>query len=261
MKKMKKGMLVAGLMTLTMGSTSAQAEDIAGVSVSGDIGVMSQYVFRGVTQTSGKPAVQGDLNLGYSDFTAFMWFSNAYPSPAPQFAGRDTEEFDFGLDYSSSYDAIGYSLGAVQYTYLYDSASNYAEIYGALSYDAVVSPSATVYYTVGESKNKAFLTGDTWVDLGLSTSYAGLDFSGSVSYAQWKKSAANRPQAGTVNTYKSGFSLATLGMSKDVKAGDATLTASLTGTMPIGQRQSDGNRYIYGVVAKPEVVAGLNLSY
>ncbi|KON48734.1 TorF family putative porin [Mariprofundus ferrooxydans] len=252
-------MMMAGMMGMT--ATAAQAEESSGPSFSGDIGVMSQYVFRGVTQTTGKPAVQGDLNLGYGGFTVSTWFSNAYPSPAPQFAGRDTVEFDFGLDYSGSVGGVGYSLGAVQYTYLYDSASNYAEGYASLSYDAIVSPSAKVYYTIGQSQNKAFLSGDTWVDLGLSTSYAGLDFSGSVSYARWKKDSINRPLAGTVNMYKDGFNLVTLGMSKDVTVGDATLTASLTGTMPVGKKQTDGERYIYGVAVKPEVVAGLSLSY
>jgi len=261
MKKSYKRMLMAGLISLSMNTMTAQAEDNSGVSLSGDIGVVSQYVFRGVTQTSGKPALQGDLNLGYEGFTVSTWFSNAYPSPAPQYAGRDTVEFDFGLDYSGSYDDIGYSVGAVWYTYLYDSSSNYAEVYGSLSYDAVVSPSLTVYYTAGESANKAFLAGDLWVDLGLSTSYAGLDFSGTVSYANWKNSTAFRPMAGSVNMFKDGFSLAALGVSKDITVGDATMTASLTGTLPIGKKQTDGNRYIYGLVAEPEVVAGLNFSY
>ena len=260
MKRVNKGIFLAGLFSLTMGSVSAQAEDASDVSITGDIGVMSQYVFRGTTQTSGKPAVQGDLNLGYKGFTAFTWFSNAYPSPAPQFAGRDVQEFDFGLDYSGSYDKIGYSVGGVWYTYLYDSASNYAETYAGLSYDAIISPSVKVYYTSASSNNKAFLAGDTWVDLGLSTSFKGFDFSAMASYARWKKDATNRP-LGAINTYKSGFSLATLGMSKGVEVGSMSMTASLTGTMPIGKKQSDGNRYIYGVVAKPEVVAGLSFSY
>ena len=260
-KKFNKGILMAGIISLSMNAVPAQAEEDSGVSLTGDIGAFSQYVFRGVTQTNGKPAVQGDLNLGYDGFTAFAWFSNAYPSPAPQFAPRDTVEFDFGLDYSGAVGDVGYSLGGVWYTYLYDAASNYAEVYGALSYDAVVSPSAKVYYTVGESKNKAFLKGDVWVDLGLSTSYAGLDFSGTVSYANWKNSAVNRPLAGNVNMFKDGFNLVTLGVSKDIEVGSATLTASLTGTLPIGSKQPDGERYIYGLAVKPEVVAGLNLGY
>lgn len=259
MKKMNKGTLLAGLISLTMGAISAQAEEPA-LSVTGDIGAVSQYVFRGVTQTAGKPAVQGDLNLGYEGFTAFTWFSNAYPSPAPQYAGRDTVEFDFGLDYSGSVGDVGYSVGGVWYTYMYDSSSNYAEVYAGVSYDAVVSPSLTVYYTAGESSNKAFLAGDIWVDAALSTSYAGFDFSGSLSYANWKKDAVNRP-LGAVDAFKSGVSLGTLGMSKDVTVGDATMTASLTGTTPLSKKQPDGNRYIYGLVAKPEVVAGVSFSY
>jgi uncharacterized protein (TIGR02001 family) len=255
MKTLKRALIAS--MFVAMTPFAAQAED---VEVSGDIGAYSQYVWRGVSQTAGKSAIQGDIGASMGGFSASAWFSNAYASPAPQFAGKDTVEFDWTADYSGSFDKIGYSIGGIWYTYLYDSASNFGEVYTGISYDAPVSPSATIYYNVGTSKNKAYMAGDLWIDLGLSGSAAGYDLGATVSYAKWKKDAISRPIA-AVNNFKDGFNLVSLSVSKDVTVGDSTLTASITGSAPIISKASDGVQYIYGVAASKEVVFGVNFAY
>jgi len=238
----------------TTAVTPAQASDL---EVSGDMGVVSQYVWRGVTQTNGKTAVQGDLGASISGLSASVWFSNAYPSPAPQFNNRDVVEFDWTLDYSNSFgdSGVGYSVGAIGYTYLYDSASNFPEIYAGLSYGPV---SVTAYYNVKDSFNNAYLRGDTWVDIGLSTSIQSFDISGTISYANWKKDAVNRA---TTSLFKNGFNLLTLGVSKDIEVAGITVTPSLTATLPVIGKDAAGNRSIYGATTKSEVVAGLNFAY
>ena len=253
---MQKNTLIMMLATLTsLYAIPASAEDNP---ISGNIGVFSQYASRGLSYTSGKPAVQGDVVASYDGLSASLWFSNAYPSPAPQFAGRDVVEFDWVLDYSGTTKAFGYSIGAAYYTYLYDSASNYPEVYASLSYEATFSPSLKGYLTVLDSHSKATLTGDIWVDFSLSTDVAGLTFSAGASYAHWASDTVNR-----INTdiYKDGLSLANIGVSKDIEVGDITLTASLTGSIPIIADSADGNKYIYGTIAENEVVFGLSLAY
>jgi len=254
---MRKVNLFTLMLAVTPGlfAVPVYAEDIF---VAGDIGVVSQYVARGGTYTSGKPAVQGDIVVGYGGLSASVWFSNAYPSPAPQYAGRDTVEFDWGLDYSGAIDALGYSVGVAYYTFLYDSASNAPEAYVGLSYEAVISPSIKTYVVFSESHNKAYLVGDIWTDFSLATDIAGLTFSAGCSYAYWVKDAVNRPNT---DIYKDGLTVATLGVSKDIEMGDVTLTASLSGSVPIIADSADGNKYIYGAVAKNEVMFGLNLAF
>jgi len=236
-------------------SLLAQAEDIA---VSGDIGVVSQYITRGATITSGKAAVQGDLVVGYGGLSASTWFSNAHPSPAPQYAGRDTVEFDWTLDYSAALDAVGYSVGFAYYTYLYDSASNYSEAYIGLSYDAPISPSFTALVAVADSQNKVDLAGDVWVDFSLSTDIAGLTFAAGGSFAYWAKDAVNRPN---IDIYRDGLTVATLGVSKDIIVDDVVFTASLVGSMPVIKDSPDGKKYIYGSEVNPEVAFGLNMAF
>ncbi|MDQ6979265.1 MAG: TorF family putative porin [Mariprofundaceae bacterium] len=257
MKKLPLSLLLSGTMLLGMGAaTAAEAQD-AGLAVSGDIGIASQYVWRGVTQTNGKTAIQGDLGVGVGDVSASVWFSNAYPSTAPQFGGRDVVEFDWTVDYSSSFgdSGVGYSLGAIGYTYLYDAASNFPEVYMGLSYGPV---SLTAYYNLKDSFNKAYLSGDTWVDLSAGGSVGGFDLSGTVSYAKWKKDIVNRPVA---TSFKSGTSVVTLGGSKDVDLGATTMTPSLTLTLPVASKDTAGNRSIYGATVQNEFVASVNFTY
>lgn len=266
-----KLMKYSGALLLAMGVmasvSTSQAEEVKydhadkhqpfGMTVTGDIGVASQYVWRGVTQTSGKTAVQGDVGVGIGAFSASVWFSNAYGSPEPQFAGRDVVEFDWVVDYSDSIgdSGIDYSLGGIGYTYLYDAKSNFPELYAGLSYGPV---SLTAYYIIADSSNKAYLKGDTWVDLGLSTSVGGFDLSGTLSYAMWKNDTVNRA---TVTSYKDGLNLVTLGVSKDMALSDVTFTPSLTVTVPVIGKDAAGNRNIYGVAAKNEFIAAVNFSY
>lgn len=250
--------LMLGMGMLSAIPATSQAEELA---ISGDVGAFSQYVWRGVAQNNGKTAVQGDLGASYGGLSASVWFSNTYASTAPQFGGRDVVEFDWTVDYSGSVGDLGYSVGGIGYTYLYDSQSNFPEVYAGVSYDGFLSPSLTAYYTVSDSQSKAYKSGDLWVDLGVGTSLAGFDLSGTLSYVKWKKDTVNRAITGGVDKYKSGLSLAAVSISKDLDVSGVTLTPSLSYSMPLAKKQSDGNRYIYGVAATSEFVAGVNFAY
>ncbi len=254
--KLKKSYL-AVLMASVLGGTAsvsiAQAEE---VSVSGDIGVASQYVWRGAVQ-KGTTAVQGDLGVSIEGLSVSTWFSNSYASPDPQTLNKEVIEFDFTADYSGSIGDVGYSIGGIYYTYMYDSHSNFVETYVGLSYDAIISPSVTAYYTAKGVQSGFYKTGDLWVDLGLSTSVKGFDLSATASYIRWKADAANR----VANLYRNGISLVQVGISKDIEAGGVTVTPSMGFSIPVIARSSDGNRYIYGAAAQNEFIAALNIAY
>jgi uncharacterized protein (TIGR02001 family) len=88
----------------------------------GNIGFFSQYVFRGLTQTNQKPAVQGGFDLAHkSGFYAGTWASNinwvsdAVPPPNSVSASM---EWDFYGGYKGSLPAdFGYDLGVLYYWY------------------------------------------------------------------------------------------------------------------------------------------------
>ena len=249
--------MTAFALTVLAAPASGKAEPLV---VSGDIGVASQYVWRGSLQ-KGQPVVQGDLSVSAGELSASAWFSNSYASPEPQFAGKDVLEFDFTVDYSGNIGNVGYSLGSIYYTYLYDAHSNFVEVYAGLSYDAVVSPSLTVYYTAKGVQSGFYKTGDIWVDLALSTAAAGFDMAATISYVSWKSDAVNRAVVAGLDRYKNGISLVQLAISKDIEVGDLTFTPSMAIAVPVVGKSANGSRYIYGGVVHNEFIAALNIAY
>ncbi len=272
MKKASLFGLVAVALTAVLDTPVAQAE---GLSAFADAGVYNQYIWRGAPQNTNKAAVQGDFGLstafGSGELSASVWASNTFASPAPQFNGQDAIEFDWTLDYSGSIGNFGYSLGTIYYTYLRDSTANFDEIYLGLSYDAAVSPSVTVYYTVADSRkavNNLNEVGDVWLEAALGTSFRGIDLSAMVSFAFYNSDSTrvNNVTATTAaNTsatfFDNGASVVTLSMSKDYEVGGVTITPSVTGYIPVAKKAPNGKRYIYSTVSENNVVFGVNASF
>ncbi len=113
----------------------------------GNVGLYSQYVFRGISQTNEKPAIQGGFDLGHkSGFYAGTWASNmswvadGYPVTAPPPAPSASAEWDFYGGYKGSLPMdLGYDLGIIYYWYpgKYPSGftkPNTTEVYAALSW-------------------------------------------------------------------------------------------------------------------------------
>jgi uncharacterized protein (TIGR02001 family) len=113
----------------------------------GNVGLFSQYVFRGLTQTNEKPAVQGGFDLAHkSGFYLGTWASNinwvADFVPPPNSVSASME-WDFYGGYKGSLPAdFGYDLGVLYYWYPgnYDNAPpnytkpNTTELYAALTW-------------------------------------------------------------------------------------------------------------------------------
>ena len=106
-----------------------------------NIGLYSQYVFRGISQTDEKPAVQGGFDLGHkSGFYVGTWASNVswISDSAPGVSA--SMEWDFYGGYKGSLPAdFGYDLGVLYYYYPGTYPSGFTkpdttELYGALSW-------------------------------------------------------------------------------------------------------------------------------
>jgi uncharacterized protein (TIGR02001 family) len=114
----------------------------------GNVGLFSQYVFRGISQTNEKPAVQGGFDLAHkSGFYAGTWASNISwvsdgyfippnPSPGPS----ASVEWDFYGGYKGALPMdFAYDLGILYYYYpgSYPAGftnPNTTELYAALSW-------------------------------------------------------------------------------------------------------------------------------
>ena len=135
---------------------AADAAPAPDLTVAYNVGLYSQYIFRGLTQTNRKPALQGGVDLTHSSgFYLGAWGSNISwltdksgvspiaNSPSYYTSGGSLE-IDLYGGYRHTFESIGSGLGidigALQYWYpgKLDSANyadaNTTELYGALSY-------------------------------------------------------------------------------------------------------------------------------
>ena len=101
------------------------------LEISANMAVTSNYVWRGMTQTSNSPAIQGGIDLGYKGFYLGTWGSNV------EFGDTENSlEADFYAGYAGEAMGIGYDVGIIQYSYPHNSdALNFEEAYVGLSKD------------------------------------------------------------------------------------------------------------------------------
>lgn len=111
-------------------------------TVSYNIGLFSQYVWRGMTQTDESLALQGGVDYAHaSGFYAGAWASNVSWTTDFDYMDSNSLELDLYGGYANTIGdtGIGYNVGVLQY--IYPGTSNdgapdtdATEVYGALSY-------------------------------------------------------------------------------------------------------------------------------
>ena len=121
------------LAALALMATAAAAN----AEVSGTAAIVSDYDFRGFTQTAEKPAVQ--LSIDYAHESG--WYLGTWGSNVDDFGdgGINTAstEVDFYTGFRGEAGALGWDAGINYYTYAGASDLNYAEIYGRFSVNIV----------------------------------------------------------------------------------------------------------------------------
>ena len=93
-----------------------------------DAGVTSDYVWRGLSQTSGGPAVSGGLEyVTDSDWYMGTWVSNTTRGAN----GVNSAEVDYYIGTSGKGSSVGYDIGLINYTYPQSSDLDFSELYFA----------------------------------------------------------------------------------------------------------------------------------
>jgi len=103
-------------------------------SISANVTLASEYIFRGISQTKGDPAIQGGLDIVHqSGLYIGTWISNVDYETS-----KASTERDYYVGYSGNLtEALAFDLGWLKYDYPGDglggSDLNYSEFYGSLS--------------------------------------------------------------------------------------------------------------------------------
>ena len=120
-----KKLLTASLASVLLaGAAGTQAE------VSANVTLATDYVFRGISQTDEKGAIQGGFDwAGDTGLYAGIWASNV------NFGGEASTEMDYYGGYAGeTASGIGYDVGFIYYDYEGESELDYLELAFSLGY-------------------------------------------------------------------------------------------------------------------------------
>jgi uncharacterized protein (TIGR02001 family) len=118
---MRKTLVAAALLSALSALQVAHAQaskPAPAYTVTGNMTLASEYIFRGIGQTNRKAAIQGGVDYVHtSGFYAGLWASNiSWLSDATPGVSAAIEA-DFYGGYKGSYKSISYDIGALQYYY------------------------------------------------------------------------------------------------------------------------------------------------
>ena len=166
---MRKTLLASAVIGALGIPTAVLADDAPAAPASPwafNVGVVSDYLFRGVSQTHGQPALQAGVTYTHpSGFYATLWGSNQ--SWVKDGLGSGSTEIDIAAGYKNSFgdSKFGYDVGYYTYNYPGHGSTNVSmtnatflanpntqELYGALTYDLGNNNSLNVKYSYVTSK-------------------------------------------------------------------------------------------------------------
>lgn len=198
-KKMMKALVIVGLVALTFGSVPAMAED-SPVSASGDMSILSQYVWRGYAFSDSSIVLQPSATVAYGGFGFNLWgnLDTDYGDNA------DFNEIDMTLSYDWSFDTVSMGVGYIYYGLENEDS---AELYYTIGFDTILAPSITIYRDIDEFKgwylsvgigHSIALTDDVALDLSAAIGYYDLD---DVDYSELHDGTIGASVTFSVNDY------------------------------------------------------------
>jgi len=133
---MKKMLLAATAIAAAVIAGSASATEFAGGALNYNVAATSDYVFRGISQTDGDPALQGGVDYSRGLFYAGAWASNV------DFADY---ELDLYAGVKPVYKDFTFDLGVLYYNYN-DDALDSTELKAAVSHPLYKGTIGAAYF-------------------------------------------------------------------------------------------------------------------
>ncbi len=162
---------------VALSTTPVTYADEEGISISGNVALASNYIWRGQTQTNNEPALSGGFDLAHdSGFYLGVWGSNV------DFGADDNMELDYYGGFSGESGPVGYDLGYIAYKYP-GGSGDFEEWYLGLS--TTVGPvelGAAFSQGVDEATDNVELSASTDLD-GIALSLALGDYDGAGEYS------------------------------------------------------------------------------
>ncbi|HQS59555.1 MAG: hypothetical protein B7Y56_14120 [Gallionellales bacterium 35-53-114] len=240
----KSKLMVALLGALCAMPVMAADEPASPHTVTSNVGIVSNYVFRGITQTAGAPAIQGGMDYAHaSGFYAGVWGSNVtWIADAGALAsGSQSMELDTYLGYRSSItDDIGYDVGYVRFNYLGSSnvaaasgfaSADTAEVYAALSYKFLTAKYS--YSVLNQFLTVADEKGTNYIELNANYTIPDTSYTLSAHYGKQTYTSSTADPLYSYSDYK-------VGVAKDFSGYVVALAYTSTNAKETGYTYTNG---------------------
>ncbi len=167
-----KSKLVLALLATSSAAFAQTAPAAAAPEVTYNVGVVSQYRYRGIAQTKGDPALQGGVDYANANgFYAGVWGSTIKWIKDTG-GSTGSSEFDIYGGYKFEAAGLGFDVGALRYQYPnnnYPTNANTNEVYAAATYGVTTlkySHSLSNLFGNADSKNSTYVDLSATFDLG-----------------------------------------------------------------------------------------------
>ncbi len=172
-----KSKLVLALLATSSAAFAQTAPAAAAPEVTYNVGVVSQYRYRGIAQTKGDPALQGGVD--YANANGFYagawgstikWIKEAGAGSNPSVETKSPVELDMYAGYKFEAAGLAYDVGYLRYEYLNNTYSkipgavnaNTDEVYGAVTYGVFTAKYSHAFSNLFGTANTR---GSTYLDL------------------------------------------------------------------------------------------------
>lgn len=223
--------ILAAALALTGMTAMAQAKaPEPDYTLAYNVGLVTDYRFRGISQSRLKPALQGGVDFTHKSGIYLGFWASTIKILKDIPGGDGPVELDFYGGYRGNFtEALAYDIGLLRYQYPkqnFPTTPNTTELYGALTYGpATVKYSHSIgseTFGVANSRNSYYLEAAATFDLG-----SGYSISPHIGYQKFK---------GPVPNDSASYTDYSLGLTKDFGSGFSG-TASIIGT--------DANKGVY----------------
>ena len=155
LNKLKLAVLGALMVPLTaIHAEEAAPAETSDWSISANVGLYSDYIFRGYTQTKHQPALQGGFDVEHSSgFYIGTWASNVKWTTEGSYMDDNDLEIDVYGGFAFSAGPVDLDIGVLQFLYpgentLAAAEADATELYAGIAHDFGFASASVYYYHV-----------------------------------------------------------------------------------------------------------------
>jgi hypothetical protein len=159
-KRMKRhrgiGACILAILMMVGGFSAASAEEAAKAEVSKptaavDVGVFSQYIWRGLEMSHNSVVIEPSVTLGYEGFSFNVWgnMDTDRKTRGSDFSEAKYTETDYTLSYSKTLGMVKLTGGYIYYAL--DSMQDSQELFASATLNTLLSPTLTIYREIAHA--------------------------------------------------------------------------------------------------------------